>query len=159
MIAVEKSAKQLERSGGSLGAYHALAHVQHLDADYPAVVVEIEHDAWRDLFGDGGFDAFRAKPDKHRVGFWVIGSSDHRRAPRSKCTVMMTISSPSGRCTTRRTRAPYSAIALYDRVRSGWRGSGSIQSGALTAASIQSIAMSRPLIATCACLVKRIIPR
>src|SRR5438132_7376650 len=53
-----------------------------------------------------------AKPDKHRVGLWVIGSSDHRRAPRSKCTVMITISSPSGRCTTRRTRAPYSAIAF-----------------------------------------------
>src|SRR2546428_5858772 len=94
MIAVEKSAKQLERSGGSLGAHHALAHVEHLDADHPAFAVEIEHDAWRHLFGDGGFDAFRAKPDKHRVGLSVIGSSDHRRAPRSQCTVMITISSP-----------------------------------------------------------------
>src|SRR5436190_13328201 len=125
MIAVVRSVKQLERSGGSLRTHHTLAHVEHLDADHPASAVEIEHDARRYLFGTGGFDTFRAKPDKHRVGFWVIGSSDHRRAPRSKCTVMiemhcnnddiivmMTISSPSGRCTTRRTRAPYSAIAL-----------------------------------------------
>src|SRR5215472_14718774 len=103
---VENSVEPLQRSGGSLRARHALAHVEHLDADHPAVAVEIEHDAWRHLFGDSGFDAFRAKPDKHRVGFWVIGSSDHRRAPRSKCTVTMTISSPSSRCTTRRTRAP-----------------------------------------------------
>src|SRR5260370_10437145 len=106
MIAVEKSVKQLERSGGSLRAYHALAHVEHLDADHPTFAVEIEHDARRHLFGTGGFDAFRAKPDKHRIRLLVIGSSDHRPAPRSQCTVMITISSASGRRTTRRTLAP-----------------------------------------------------
>src|ERR1700736_4236598 len=154
MIAAENSVKRLERSGSSLRARHALAHVEHLDADHAAFAVEIEHDAWRHLFGDGGFDAFWAKPDKHRVGLWVIGSSDHRRAPRSKCAVIITTSSPSGRCTTRTTRAPYSAIALQDRVRSGWRGSGSIQSGALTAVWIQSIVMSRMLVASRTCLAK-----
>ena len=47
MIAAETSVNQLERSGGRLRARHALAHVEHLDADHPAVAVEIEHDAWR----------------------------------------------------------------------------------------------------------------
>src|SRR5882724_11347992 len=119
MIAAETPVNQLERSGGRLRARHALAHVEHLDADHPAFAVEIEHDAWRYLFGDGGFDAFRAKPDKHRVGLWVIGSSDHRRAPRSKCTVMITISSPSGRCTTRRTRAPFHDCLIGSYGRNG----------------------------------------
>src|SRR3974377_1936930 len=112
MIAVENSVKQLERSGGSVRAHHAPAHIEHLDADHPPFAVEVEHDARRYLFGDPGFDAFRAKPAEHRVGLWVIGSSAPRKAPRSKCALMITISSPSGRCTTRRTRAPCSVIAL-----------------------------------------------
>jgi hypothetical protein len=41
----------------SLWPHRPLADIQHLDPDHPALAVKIEHDAWRHLFGAGGFGA------------------------------------------------------------------------------------------------------
>src|ERR1700757_3537319 len=88
-------------SGGGRRSVHSLAYIEHLDTDHPSFSVEIQHNARRHLFRADGCDTLRAEPDKHRVGLRVIGSSDDVRAPRSKCTVMISISPPSRRWTTR----------------------------------------------------------
>src|SRR5271163_4105759 len=51
-------------SGCGLSPDHALAQIEHLDADHAPLAVEIEHDPRRHLLRLDGFDAFRAEPDK-----------------------------------------------------------------------------------------------
>ena len=77
-------------------------------------------------------------------------------APRSKWAVITITSAPSWRETTRRILPPKLGISLKDLVRSGWAGSGDVQSGETIAALSQVSRMLRLSMASWACLVRRI---
>src|SRR5205823_12966226 len=98
-----RSVRTLADSGRCLPR-HALAHIENLDADYPALDVEIEHYPGGDLLGIGRAGALGAKPYEQGIGFGVVGGPHHRLAPLSKCAVITKMSAPSGRYTTLSTR-------------------------------------------------------